>query len=184
MKFAIANGMRREAMPGLQGTCPVCDAGLRPKCGTIRVHHWAHTPGVVDHRWEPETEWHRNWKKPLPYRVPRGFPIECQEFVQRAESGERHIADVRTSHGRVLEFQHSSISDQERRAREEFRNPLQSTEWRELAPLNVRQSVWNVRQPWAVQTLARRTWVTRGRDHSPSAVRKAGARSPAVSSLS
>ena len=35
-------------------------------------------------------------------------------------TGERHIADVRTSHGLVVEFQHSYIDPNERRAREGF----------------------------------------------------------------
>jgi hypothetical protein len=40
--------------------------------------------------------------------------------LQHAEDGERHIADVKTHHGWVLEFQHSRIDPEERRAREAF----------------------------------------------------------------
>lgn len=68
--------------------------------------HWSHPPGIVDHRWEPETEWHRKWKD--------FFPKECQEVCHRPENGERHLADVKTAHGQVLEFQHSAIPEEER----------------------------------------------------------------------
>lgn len=116
MKYAMVDGQRREAAPGLQGTCPVCNAVMTPKCGRIRVTHWAHPPGVHDHRWEPETEWHRNWKG--------CFPKEWQEVVHRASNGELHFADVKTVHGQVIEFQHSSISEQERRSREAIYRPM------------------------------------------------------------
>lgn len=67
-------------------------------------------PRIFDHHWESETEWHRKWKDL--------FPKECQEACHRAESGERHLADVKTAHGQVLEFQHSAISEAERTSRE------------------------------------------------------------------
>jgi hypothetical protein len=73
------------------------------------VPHWYHPPGIFDHHWEPETEWHRNWKNL--------FPKECQEVCHRAEDGERHLADVKTPHGQVLEFQNSPISEAERTSR-------------------------------------------------------------------
>lgn len=110
MKYAIVNGQRREALRELMGTCPVCEVPVRPRCGRIRVPHWYHPPGIVDHRWEPETEWHRKWKD--------FFPQECQEVYHRAENGEKHLADVKTAHGQVLEFQHSAISEEERSSRE------------------------------------------------------------------
>jgi len=112
MQYAMVDGQRREASPSLLGTCQVCNAVMTPKCGKIRVVHWAHPPGVHDHRWEPETEWHRQWKG--------CFPKEWQEFGYRASSGELHVADVKTEHGLVIEFQHSNISEQERRSREDF----------------------------------------------------------------
>ena len=112
MKYAIVDGQRREALHGLLGRCPECDAVMTPKCGRLRMAHWAHPQGRVDHWWEPETEWHRNWKE--------CFTVEWQEIVHHASDGERHIADVKTGHGLVIEFQHSDISEQERCSREEF----------------------------------------------------------------
>jgi hypothetical protein len=77
------------------------------------VHHWAHRVGTeCDRWWEPETEWHRNWK--------RHFPAEWQEVVLSAVNGDKHIADVRTDQGWVLEFQHSPIHPDERQSREAF----------------------------------------------------------------
>jgi len=66
---------------------------------------------VCDPWWE-ETTWHRDWKAM--------FPVEWQEVVHHAPNGERHIADVRTEHGFVLEFQHSPLEPVERQARESF----------------------------------------------------------------
>jgi hypothetical protein len=116
MKYAIVDGQRREALRALRGTCPICDALLTPKCGRFRVAHWAHPPGITDHRWEPETEWHRKWKG--------FFPRECQEVVHQASDGKRHIADVKTARGQVIEFQHSPISEVERCSREEYYRPM------------------------------------------------------------
>ena len=63
--------------------------------------------------WAEETPWHRAWKNK--------FPAECQEFIQHdGQSGERHIADVRTNHGLVIEFQRSHLDPQERATRERF----------------------------------------------------------------
>lgn len=116
VKYAIVDEQRREALRGLRGTCPICDALLTPKCGRFRVAHWAHSPGITDHRWEPETEWHRTWKG--------CFPRECQEVVHQASDGKRHIADVKTARGQVIEFQHSPISEEERCSREKYYRPM------------------------------------------------------------
>ncbi len=116
MRYAIVDGQRSEASRGLLGTCPICEVALRPRCGRFRQAHWAHPPGIVDHRWEPETEWHRQWKG--------CFPEDCQEVIHRADNGERHIADVKTAHGQVIELQNSPISEEERSSREAFYRPM------------------------------------------------------------
>jgi competence protein CoiA len=83
------------------------------KCGKIRVRHWAHQSLVAcDHWWEPETEWHRNSKN--------RFPEHWQEIIQTAADGEKHVADVETASGLVIEFQHSTIKPDERDSRELF----------------------------------------------------------------
>jgi competence protein CoiA len=117
MKFAEVNGQRREAQPRLSGNCPGCDSPMVARCGTKRVWHWAHLgERTCDVWWENETEWHRAWKNQ--------FPVEWQEIVHRAENGEKHIADVKTRQGWVLEFQHSPIKPEERQARNDFYRQL------------------------------------------------------------
>ncbi|MFB2603222.1 competence protein CoiA family protein, partial [Rhizobium phaseoli] len=117
MKLAVVNGVRREAAPALVGTCPGCEAPVIPKCGEIRLHHWAHRSTISCDPWrEAETEWHRAWKN--------HFPIEWQEVWHRGADGVVHIADVKTPNSAVLEFQHSPISAEERVSREAFYRPM------------------------------------------------------------
>jgi hypothetical protein len=83
------------------------------KCGEERTWHWAHQGArICDPWWENETEWHRAWKG--------RFPISWQEVIHPAENGEKHVADVKTDHGWVIEFQHSYIDPKERRSRNAF----------------------------------------------------------------
>jgi competence protein CoiA len=117
MKFALVNGQRQEARPSLSGVCQVCDEPVFSRCGDVRLPHWAHHKrSNCDHWWEPETAWHRKWKE--------HFPVNWQEIVQLAENGEKHIADVKTDQGWVIEFQHSYIKPDERRSREDFYHKL------------------------------------------------------------
>lgn len=115
MKFALVDGHRQEAQPKLVGNCQTCGSPMVAKCGEqrLRVWHWAHKAGrSCDPWWEKETEWHRAWKN--------RFPVEWQEVIHQADSGEKHIADIKTEQGRVIEFQHSPIKSYERRSREDF----------------------------------------------------------------
>lgn len=63
-----------------------------------------------------------------------------------AQTGEKHVADVRTGNGMVIEFQHSVISFREARSRERFyprmmwvvdlnRNPTEARRFRSLREL-------------------------------------------------
>jgi hypothetical protein len=113
MKLALVNGQRQEAHPELSGKCPACDQPMVAKCGKVRMWHWAHQGGrSCDLWWENETQWHRAWKGQ--------FPDEWQEIVQQAKTGEKHIADVKTDRGWVIEFQHSYLPPEERRSRDAF----------------------------------------------------------------
>jgi Competence protein CoiA-like family len=113
MQFALVDNERTAAAPGLTGTCPSCGSAMVAKCGPLRINHWAHR-GVRDcDSWaEPETPWHRTWKNQ--------YPTAWQECPQHDQHGEKHIADVRTEHGLVIEFQHSHLKPEERVARERF----------------------------------------------------------------
>ena len=112
LKFALVEEERREAQPGLSAVCPVCGDPVIAKCGDIRIWHWAHRGLLTCDPWWEETEWHRGWKGE--------FPEPWQEVVHWSESGEKHIADVKTESGIVLEFQHSFLRPEEREAREGF----------------------------------------------------------------
>jgi competence protein CoiA len=118
MKFALVEGRRHEAQPHLSGRCEFCEHAVIAKCGPVRIWHWSHLGArICDHWWERETPWHRTWKD--------RFPREWQEIIQWSENGEKHIADVKTERGEVLEFQHSHLVRKEREAREAFyQNPV------------------------------------------------------------
>lgn len=113
MRFALVNNVRCEASPGLVALCPGCSAQVIAKCGTRRIWHWSHRgQRNCDPWWETETEWHRAWKNL--------FPVDMQEIAHLDVTGERHIADIKTAQGLVIEVQHSAIADTEMNAREDF----------------------------------------------------------------
>lgn len=114
MKFALVNNIRKEATKsGEVGLCPCCKTEVRAHCGEKYIHHWKHiSKSHCDPWWDSETLWHRNWKN--------HFPEDCQEVVQIADDGEKHVADVKTYEGWVVEFQHSLIQPDERRSRNKF----------------------------------------------------------------
>ncbi len=114
MQFALVNGERSRPKKGLRGHCQYCDGEMVAKCGPYIVWHWAHMPGSnCDPWWGPESEWHRGWKNL--------FPEDWQEIVHFDErTGEKHIADVKTPHGLVIEFQNSPMSFEELASREAF----------------------------------------------------------------
>lgn len=113
MRYALINGTRQDAQPKLRGVCPNCEREVVAKCGQQRIWHWSHLGKLeCDHWWEPETEWHRSWKAL--------FPQEWQEVPHIADDGQRHIADVKTGAGLVIELQHSPIAPDERLSRESF----------------------------------------------------------------
>lgn len=114
MHFALIDNKLKEAEPGLKGLCRGCSQTVIAKCGKQRIWHWAHRDNkMCDNWWEPETVWHRSWKNK--------YPIEWQEvFLPDEQTGEKHMADVRTTHNLVIEFQHSHIDPTERTSRERF----------------------------------------------------------------
>lgn len=116
MKYALVNALRQEAQPRLLGACPACGSPMVAKCGEERIWHWAHKGcDQCDPWWENEGPWHREWKG--------RFPEAWQEVVRRGADAERHIADVQTDRGWVLEFQHSYLDPKERRSRDAFYRP-------------------------------------------------------------
>jgi competence protein CoiA len=114
MKYAIINDEKLEATPKSKARCHCCSEQLIAKCGSINVWHWSHFPKRhCDNWWENETIWHRHWKS--------HFSKEEQEVVLFDKlSGEKHIADIKTSKGLILELQNSPISEDELLSREIF----------------------------------------------------------------
>lgn len=114
MKYALIDNTKTEASKGAKGVCPICGSELIAKCGEVKVNHWAHKGSRnCDPWWENETEWHRSWKN--------NFSSEWQEIILTDDqTGEKHIADVRTAHDLVIEFQHSHLDPLERAKRESF----------------------------------------------------------------
>jgi hypothetical protein len=112
MLFANLNGPKAEAKPGAKGSCPLCERSVFSKCGEVNIWHWAHHKGESCDSWyEPETEWHRNWKL--------AFGKEnCEVVINQADG--RHLADIRTIGEVVIELQNSPIQKSIIRERESF----------------------------------------------------------------
>lgn len=91
--------------------CPGCNQKLIPKCGPVKIHHWAHTSSDCDPWTEPITQWHLDWQEYA--------DLECREVVMR-KGNEHHRADIQTKAGVVVEIQHSTISQTEIAKRERF----------------------------------------------------------------
>lgn len=107
-----SNGRKLPPTPGLKGICPHCESELIPKCGRLKMWHWAHLSEKACDSWsEPESDWHRYWKNLV--------EPECAE-VTIEKSGQRRRADIWLINGVIVELQHSSISVQEIEAREQF----------------------------------------------------------------
>ena len=114
MQYALVDGVVLEPAPGLKGICRSCESPMIAKCGRYKLWHWAHKSRIhCDPWWETETDWHRAWKN--------YFSKEWQEVILfNSITNEKHIADVKTDKGLVLEFQHSTITPEEMKAREQF----------------------------------------------------------------
>ena len=114
MWLALVNNVRSGPKQNARGKCCLCGSDMIPKCGQYISWHWAHKGKNACDPWqESETYWHRIWKD--------AFPKNCQEVVHMDKrTGEKHIADIKTPAGFVVEIQHSPISETEARSRENF----------------------------------------------------------------
>jgi len=106
------NGNRILPEKGKMGTCQLCINEVKAYCGEINIDHWRHTNIAQCDSWkENESDWHREWKNE--------FPKDWQEVIIDSNN-EKHIADIKTSNGLVLELQNSSISSSTIKIREKF----------------------------------------------------------------
>lgn len=100
-----------SATPNAVAFCPICNTLLKPKCGAINRWHFAHTTKENCDPWyEPESDWHRDWKR---------FVDNNHREVVIVRNGKKHIADITTGIV-IIELQHSHLSFTDRIEREEF----------------------------------------------------------------
>lgn len=121
--YAIVNGVRMhisEVARKQHGVCPVCQSELVARKGDVRAEHWWHVNGKRCDAWyQPKGPWHCYWQNM--------FPKEWQEVVVEKEVDGlvvRHIADVKTERGVILEVQYSPISIEDIAIRERFYNNM------------------------------------------------------------
>lgn len=118
MQYAWIDGRKRPPLAKKERTtCRDCGGLLSAVMPVENAPHWRHRSGDCDPWTEPEGDWHLGWKE--------HFDLPCREVALRDPgTGELHRADVLFGQGTpnaiVLELQHSSISEEERDAREAF----------------------------------------------------------------
>lgn len=98
--------------------CPNCGEKVILKKGNIRQHHFAHSATTrCSDSWHYDmSEWHINWQDK--------FPKENQEIVKNL-NGMKHRADVLIEQCKtVIEFQHSTLDQDEFEDRNNFYNLL------------------------------------------------------------
>ena len=112
MFYALLDDKKIEPAPQQKAKCPCCGKDVISRCGELNIWHWAHIVDVNCDKWyEPETEWHRNWKKI--------FGKESSEVIFNRDNL-KHIADIFTNDNIVIELQNSPINVDTIRARESF----------------------------------------------------------------
>ena len=118
-RYAIVDGVKtdiRDAKRCQHGRCPMCGDELIARKGEVRAHHWWHVRGrKCDDWYQPKGPWHIYWQSK--------FPVEMQEVpVSKWIDGDavKHIADIRTASGLVIEVQYSSIAPEAVKKRELF----------------------------------------------------------------
>ncbi len=100
-----------DALKGKKYHCPMCGAELVLKQGDYNIDHFAHKSLIdCDAFSHDMSKWHKDWQNM--------FPVKSREIV--ISLGDiKHRADVCLNRT-VIEFQHSSISEAEFHARNEF----------------------------------------------------------------
>lgn len=108
--IALVDGVRSKAYrPGpRRAHCTECHREMIAHTGGVVTWHWAHSKddGGPACATKPETEWHRGWKS------------RCEDLARIEVPVGSRRADVLTRYGWAAEFQHSSLSVAEVRARE------------------------------------------------------------------
>jgi hypothetical protein len=151
----LSTEQRVQAWPQGRANCPLCKTETIAKCGQIVTWHWAHKSLIqCDPWWEPESQWHLDWKGL--------FPADWQEVIIG-----QHRADVRTPAGQVIEFQASQLSPDKITEREAFYGSMlwilkgeDFAEWFEVvessryAKLRCTSSYCQLKQGWPMRESA------------------------------
>lgn len=104
MLYALVDDKRTTPQKDQDAVCPCCRKEVIARCGSLNIHHWAHTANSECPGAGPETDWHRFWKC--------RFPAENIEVEYRGRyANAAHC-------GKVYEFQCSPISVPDITARE------------------------------------------------------------------
>ena len=109
MQFAIdENGLRTSINNSIRGKtykCPCCGSEVIQKKGDVMIWHFSHKSlaDCVDY-YDHKGEWHRAMQEL--------FPEKNREVYEKTATY-RHIFDVLTDKGRIIEFQHSPINYKE-----------------------------------------------------------------------
>ena len=119
-RYALLDGVKTDILDaprGSHGICPSCGDELISRQGEMNTWHWAHKNGHVCDKWyEPKGAWHCWWQNQ--------FDKAWQEvvIVKKGDDGQeiKHVADICTDEGWIIEFQYSSIRPEMIRAREAF----------------------------------------------------------------
>ena len=96
--------------------CPECKESLIPKCGDIKIWHWAHKH--ESNCWyssHPMTLFHLAWQD---LALKQGYDVEVN--FKNDDGKIIHRADILTKNNRIVEIQHSDISSKEMIKRSEF----------------------------------------------------------------
>lgn len=101
MLYAELNNRRIKPNPNMVAHCPFCKSEVRSKCGNINAWHWAHVAKPESCIYESMSEWH----------IEHQLTAEKYGWEIEKHIGNR-IADC-VFKNNVIEFQKSSISDQE-----------------------------------------------------------------------
>ncbi|MCQ2361965.1 MAG: hypothetical protein MJ048_02900, partial [Acidaminococcaceae bacterium] len=113
-RYAYVLGEKVEPSKHLHGSCPLCGGEVFAKCGSIRIAHWAHKSMLDCETYSRDmSAWHKGWQD----RFPEDWR---EEPIVDLKIPERHRADILTADNLVIEFQHSTIDEEEQLAREKF----------------------------------------------------------------
>lgn len=147
MIWGLKENEKVKASPELKGVeCPICSCELISKCGSVKAWHWSHKSNKdCDDWYEPESEWHLNWKDNFPKEeqevtIKKCISDYCNRFKYHAPCShincvdciwKIHRADIKTSKKGeignfnyqtqiVIELQNSPISSEKIKEREKF----------------------------------------------------------------